>query len=87
MIIFVNSVFCNSVEEKHTCKCKLIYIISLYKNGDKTDTNNYRGISLLDSTYKIDTRIPKDRVITDALIVEEQIGCLKGRSTINALLY
>jgi hypothetical protein len=28
-------------------------IVSVYKKGNKTDISNYRGISLLPTTYKI----------------------------------
>ena len=64
-------------------------MISLYKNGDKTDANNYGGINLLDSTYNIyrPTRILNQRlrVITDALLLEEQMGFGKGGSIVDAL--
>jgi len=46
-------------------------IVPIYKKGDKTDCNNYRGISLLPTTYKILSNIVLSRLIPYA---EEVIG-------------
>jgi hypothetical protein len=45
--------------------------IIVHKKGDKRDRNNYRGISLLPTTYKILTNILLSRLIPYA---EEVIG-------------
>lgn len=37
-------------------------VVSLYKREDKKRTENYRGISLLCSAYKIYTKILKNRL-------------------------
>jgi len=46
-------------------------IVSVYKKGDKTDCNNYRGISLLPTMYKMLSNILLSRLIPYA---EEVIG-------------
>jgi len=46
-------------------------IVPIHKKGDKTDCNNYRGISLLPTTYKILSNILLSRLIPYA---EEVIG-------------
>jgi hypothetical protein len=46
-------------------------IVPIYKKGDKTDCNNYRGISLLPTTYKVLSNILLSRLIPYA---EEVIG-------------
>jgi hypothetical protein len=45
--------------------------VPIYKKGDKTDCNNYRGMSLLPTTYKIFSNILLSRLIPCA---EEIIG-------------
>jgi sorting nexin-29 len=46
-------------------------VVPIYKKGDKTDCNNYRGISLLSTMYKILFNILLSRLIPHA---EEIIG-------------
>jgi hypothetical protein len=45
----------NSVwnKEKLPDKWKESIIVPIHKQGDKTDCNNYRGISLLSTSYKM----------------------------------
>ncbi|HQT72171.1 MAG TPA: reverse transcriptase family protein, partial [Thiobacillus sp.] len=43
----------SSIPEKLTSA----FIVSIFKSGDKTDLNNYRGISLIDSILKIVTGV------------------------------
>jgi hypothetical protein len=52
-------------------KWKESVIVPVYKKGDKTDCSNYRGISLLSSTYKILFNILLSRLTPYA---EEIIG-------------
>ena len=58
---------------------------SLFKKGKRDNCSNYRGISLLNSGYKIYTKIITQRfkTITEALLLEEQNGFRIGRSCID----
>jgi len=60
-------------------------IVPIHKKGDKTDSNNYRGISLLPNTYKILSNILLSRLIPYAkeIIGDHQCGFRRNRSTID----
>ena len=51
-------------------------IVPTHKKGDKTECNNYRGISLLPATYKILPNIPLSRLIpyAEKIIGDHQCG-------------
>jgi len=59
-------------------------IVPIHKKGDKTDCNNYRGISLLKTTYNILSNILLPRLIPYAkeIIGDHQCGFRRNRSTI-----
>jgi len=50
-------------KEKLPEEWKESIIVPIHKKGDKTDCNNYRGISLLPNTYKILSNILLSRLI------------------------
>ena len=58
-------------------------IVPINKKGDKTDCNNYRGISLLPTTYKILSNILLSRLIpyAEEIIGDHQCGFRRNRST------
>jgi hypothetical protein len=49
-------------------------IVPVHKKGDKTDCNNYRGISLLSTSYKILSNILLSSLVpyTDEIIGDHQ---------------
>ena len=51
-------------------------IVPIYKKGDKTDCNNYRGISLLSTPYKILSNIVLSRLTpyVEEIILDDQRG-------------
>jgi len=63
-------------------------IVPIYKNGDKTDCNNYRGISLLPNTYKILSNILISMLIpyAEEVMGDHQCGFRHNRSTIDHIL-
>jgi len=62
-------------------------IVPLHKKGDKLNCNNYREISLLNTAYKVFSKVLLGRLqpFTDECIGEYQCGFRKGKSTINQL--
>jgi len=55
--------------------------------GDRNNPDNYRGISLLNTGYKIYSKIfaKKLTVIAEVLLLEEQNGFRKGRSCMDSI--
>jgi len=64
-------------------------IVPIHKNGDKTDFNNYRGISLLPTTYKILSNILLSRLIpyVKEIIGDHHCGFRRNRSTIDRIFF
>ena len=60
-------------------------IVPIHKKGDKTDCSNYRGISLLPTTYKILSNILLSRLTPYAkeIIGDHQCDFRRNRSTID----
>jgi len=72
-------------KEKLPEEWKESIIIPIHKKGDESDCNNYKGISLLPTTYKILSNILLSRLIPYAkeIIGDHQSGFRRNRSTID----
>ena len=70
-------------KEKLPEEWKESIIVPIYKKGDKTDCNNYRGISILPTMYKILSNILLSRLIpyAEEVIGDHQCGFRHNRST------
>jgi hypothetical protein len=64
-------------------ECKESVMVPSYKKGEKTDCSNYRGISLLSTTYKILSNIllPRLTPYAEGIIGDHQCGFRRNRST------
>jgi hypothetical protein len=64
-------------------------VVPIHKNGDKTDCSNYRGISLLSTSYKIFLNILLSRLIpyADEITGYHQCGFQCNRSTTDQIFY
>jgi retron-type reverse transcriptase len=64
-------------------------IVPIYKKGDKTDCNNYRGISLLLTAYKIlsDILLARLTPYVNEIIGDHQCGFRRNRSTVDQIFY
>jgi hypothetical protein len=77
---FINSVW---NKEELPDQWKESIIVPIHKKGDKTDCNNYRGISLLSTSYKILSNISLSKLVPyiDEIIGDHQCGFRRNRST------
>jgi hypothetical protein len=64
-------------------------VVPIHKKGDKTDCCNYRGISLLSTSYKILSNILLFRLIpyADEIIGDYQCGFRHNRSRTDQIFY
>ena len=62
-------------------------VIPIHKKGDRNNPDNYRGISLLNTGYKIYSKNIAKRLtaIAEVLLLEEQNGFRKGRSCMDCI--
>jgi len=72
-------------KEKLLEEWKESIVVPIHKKGDKTNCNNYRGISLLPTTYKILSYILLSKLIPYAkeIIGDHQCGFRRDESTID----
>jgi len=75
------------MEGKMSIEWRKNIVVPLYKKGDTEKTENYRGISLLGTAYKMYAEILRKKleviVGSKGLLPENQAGFRKGRSTMD----
>jgi hypothetical protein len=80
----INSVW---IKEELPDQWKESIIVPIHKKGDKTDCTNYRGMSLLSTSYKILSNILLSRLVPyiDEIIGDHQCVFRCNRSTIDQI--
>jgi hypothetical protein len=70
-------------------QCKESIVVPIHKKGDETDYSNYRGISLLSSSYNMLSNILLSRLIpyADEIIGDHQCRFRRNRSTTDQIFY
>jgi hypothetical protein len=78
---------CNKEELPHQWKESIV--VPVHKKCDKTDCSNYRGTSLLSTSYKILSNILLARLnpCADEIIGDHQCGFRRNRSTTDQIFY
>jgi hypothetical protein len=68
---------------------KELIVVHIHRKGDKTDSSNYRGISLLSTSHKILSNILLSRLIlyAEEIIGDHQCGIRRNRSTTDQIFY
>jgi hypothetical protein len=63
--------------------------VPIYRKGDKTDCNNYRGISFLSTAYNILSNILLASLTpyVNEIIEDHQCGFRRNRSTMDQIFY
>ena len=76
------------VEGQFIDKWRFADVISLYKKGDTADPENYRLVALLDTLYKIMSRIVTKRILdhAEARMRATQFGFREKQGCADALL-
>ena len=71
------------------CNLDIRFITPIFKKGDTNDTNNYRGVTLINIIAKLYSKILHDRLIKWASendkITSNQYGFQKNKSTIDCI--
>jgi hypothetical protein len=77
----------NKEELPHQWKESIV--VPIHKKGDKTDCSNYRGMSLLSTSYKMLSNILLSRLIpyADKIIGDHQCDFRCNRSTTDQIFY